>query len=288
MNKNTYVSNQGIWSIVKGFYTARSKFNSFYGVHKRGKTVDFQNFYNFVKEDMIPLEERAHELLRPDDSIQALMDKHNGEVKGVDLEKDLFDIILGGLHRETEDLLSTIHQANEYKPRLLHHQNTQLDKTESEALNLMMKYVKEAESRIPQKYDEVKELFDDATKILEEHVLPIYKEDMHLLKSIILNQDSDYFKKDGASRVPHIFELMFEDGEFEAYYRAGRSWIDSSQIGDAVESFTKALDVYEEQKGNPGFLQGNRQKLIGMIAIIPKEGNHKLLERIQNLVTNPS
>lgn len=284
MDKNKDANRPGMWGIVSGFYLARSKFNSFYERHKQGADISFKEFYTFVDEDMAPLKESAHDLLRPDDSVDALMDKQKGKIQAIE-EKDLFDIVLGELFHESNDLMAAVHQANEYKPRLLHHRQTKLDEIESATLNLMIKYVEAAQSRIPRKYKEVKELFDDATKILEEHILPIYNGDMTLLKSMVLNPD--VFNENGVNRLPAIFGHMYKDGEFEAYYKAGMGWVMSGHTNDAAKSFNKSLDFYERRLGDLGFVKRNKPRLLLIGGLEQLKEYPQLNERVTHL-TNPS
>jgi len=103
------VDDAPIWEIVGGFYITRAIFSSYYSKHHAGETVKWSKLKNLYLYHMRPLQRRSHEVL----SSKGQSELH--------LKRDLFDIIIGELHHEGNDLRAAVRQEQCDKPRLEAH-----------------------------------------------------------------------------------------------------------------------------------------------------------------------
>lgn len=251
--------NPSISNIVDGFYRSRAIFYSYYEMHKRYEKGDekedvaWLEHQSLVEFHLRPLKDMSHRVLRS---------SADSELR---LKRDLFDIIVGELFHEVEDLRAAVHQALDYKPRLERYAKEKtLTERDKSLLAIMMKYTQQAESRIPRKYEEVKKFFNEATEIFERDVLPLYKEDKGLLRSLTVVCG----EKAVVERLPVIFGYMFEDGEFEAFYTAGIDCLRTLHIDLALNALNKALGLYEAKSSDREFVERNGKRIQGLTPLL--------------------
>jgi len=239
----------GIWEIVKEFYRAKTVFNGFYDSYNCEGTVGAKDFESLVEEQMKPLKERASEVL-----------KSTGD-RELDLGNDLFNIVLHELVHEVRDLSSAIRQVGYISKVEEYAVKNGLSKAETVLVKQLGDVLGDAQERIPRKYKEVYDLFDKTTDVLEQNILPVYKNNISLLQSMILHED--VFQDDDTSRLPDIWGYMFEDGDgaFEAYYRAGAKWLKDSHVENAIKYLNIAFDQYDQKQEDSEFVERNKDKI---------------------------
>ena len=222
----------GIWEIVKEFYRAKTIFNGFYDSYNCEGTVSAKDFESLVEEQMKPLKEQSSEVL-----------KSTGD-RETDLGNDLFNIVLRELVHEVRDLSSAIHQVGYISKVEEYAAKNGLSKAETELVKQLGDVLGDAQERIPRKYKEVYDLFDKTTDVLEQNILPVYKNNSSLLQSMILHED--VFQDDDTIRLPDILGYMFEEGDgvFEAYYRAGAKWLKDSHVENAIKLDQIVIDKF--------------------------------------------
>lgn len=241
-----------IGEIVNGFYRARATFNGFYKTYQEGGSVGARDFMNLTTEHMVPLKELADDFLRP-----------TGDRKA-DLETNLFDMVLGELVHEVNDLSSAIHQVSKYKPQIDEYvREDGLSEAETELVDELRKILDDAQERIPRKYDEVKGLFDRTTDVLEQNILPMYKDNATLLQSMLINES--VFEDEEGNRFPIIFGHMFEDGMFEAYAIVSSRLLEHYHVESAIKYLNVVCEQYDQMNGDEGFVDRNRGRVEGLL-----------------------
>jgi tetratricopeptide (TPR) repeat protein len=239
----------GIWEVVSRFYRAKTTFNDFYDSHNCEGSVSAEDFENLVEEQMKPLRERSREVLKPTKDAKK------------DLGTDLFNIVLRELVHEVRDLSSAIRQTSYISKVDKYIADNELSEAEDKLATKLRDVLNDAPKRIPRKYQEVWDLFDQTTNVLEQNILPEYRDNTSLLQSMISHED--LFRCEDKSRLPDIFGYMFKDsdGSFEAYYIAGAKWLKSGHIENAITYLNVAFEQYDSRQEDRKFVKRSEDKI---------------------------
>jgi len=198
---------------------------------------------------MKPLRERSKEVLRP-----------TGNEK-IDLGTDLFNIVLRELVHEVRDLSSAISQTSYISKVDKYIADNGLSEAGDKLATRLRDVLNDAPERIPRKYQEVWDLFDQTTDVLEQNILPVYRDNTSLLQSMISHED--LFRCEDKSKLPDIFSYMFKDsdGTFEAYYIAGAKWLKSGHIENAITYLNVAFEQYDSRQEDKKFVKRSEGKI---------------------------
>lgn len=278
-----------ILEIVRDYLYSYIHFQSLYEKYK-ANTITFEDVEKFVtdKDPHLPLfnlKESCHMLFR-----------YQGEEKCSDEEK-LLDLAVGSIFHEAMKIRENLYLLEVYKPRYM--QIRSMRETSNYESNLLQAFNKiggRTEKRLAESVIEVKRLFQDTLKQLND-LLPRYKDNPVLMRCLLRNKDllqRVFGKRKGLKVISDIFP----GGLGEAYDVEGKAYLESEHYDLAADFFNQALKyriddqklkgLYLYARGMDGYYKNKYQetlrsfhKLLSMVGAL--ENGKGYLEKVEEV-----
>jgi hypothetical protein len=227
------IRDQKILEMIRGLFQAEVAFQEILRKHEKG-LLRFSDIERWVDDRgqslLYRLKERCHSLFR-----------FLG--KGPFHKKEwLLDLAIGSIFHEAMKLRENIYQLEVYRPKYLQY-NLGAGKTDYEKDYLMQfeKIISRAEQGAAEGMEETRSLFQDA----KAQLLDFFKassENPYMVRFLLEHQpilDKVYGKE--GSRV--VFRKLFQNGFWDAYCVAGKSYLDSEHYDLSSLYFFKAIKL---------------------------------------------
>lgn len=217
--------------IVQGLLHCLASFQEIFKKYKKGR-LHFSDIEAWVddkrKSLLYNLKEQSHAFFR------------NKGKESVWKKEWLLDLLIGSIFHEAMKLRENIYQLEYYRPRYLNYkryiEKTAYEKNYSQQFERILS---KAGQGVLLGMSEIRFLFQDAM----EQLVGLFKENGRnpYLIRFLLEHRPLLEKVYGLKMGKEIFDLIFENGLQEAYYRAGRSYLLSGHYDLASLHFSKAL-----------------------------------------------
>jgi len=238
------VRDQKILEMIRGLFEAEVAFQDISKKHKEG-LLRFSDIERWVDDRgqslLYRLKERCHSLFR---------------FLGTDpfhKKEWLLDLAIGSIFHEAMKLRENIYQLEVYRPKYLQY-NTEAGRTDYEKDYLMQfeKIISRAEQGVTEGMEETRSLFRDA----KAQLLDFFKasaENPYMVRFLLEHQPllEKVYGKEGAREV---FQRLFQNGFFDAYWVAGRSYLDSEHYDLSSLYFLKARKISPKHPELQSFL----------------------------------
>ena len=227
--------NKNLLEMVRRLLLAEVAFQEISEKYKEGK-LRFSDIGDWVDDKgqslLYNLKEQSHSLFRA------------GGKEPVHRNEWLLDLAIGSIFHEAMKLRENIYQMEVYRPRYLQFKSKMGKTTYGYERNYLQQFeriITRSEQGVQEGMEETRSLFGDAIEQLIDffkknrknpYLVRFLLEHQHLLERVY-----------GNKKVQGIFGLMFKNGFLEAYYRAGRSYLQSGHYDLSSLYFSKALKM---------------------------------------------
>ena len=233
--ENSENRNKNLLEMVRRLLLAEVAFQEIYRKYKEGK-LRFSDIGDWVNDKgqspLYNLKEQSHSLFR-------------GGGKGpVHRNEWLLDLAVGSIFHEAMKVRENIYQMEVYRPRYLQFKSKMgkpAYEYERDYLQQFERIISRAEQGVQDGMEETRSLFGDAI----EQLIDFFKNNSKnpYLVRFLLEHQSLLRRIYGNKKFQGIFNLMFKNGLLEAYYRAGRSYLQSGHYDLSSVYFSKALKM---------------------------------------------
>jgi tetratricopeptide (TPR) repeat protein len=156
----------------------------------------------------------------------------------------LLDLAIGSIFHEAMKLRENIYQMEIYRPKYLQYKMKVRKSSyeyEKDYLQQFERIILKAEQGVHEGMEETRSLFEDAMAQL----IDFFKEHSKnpFLARFLLDHQSLLQQVYGSKGSKELFNLMFEKGLLDAYYWAGRSYLESEHYDLSFQYFAKALKI---------------------------------------------
>ncbi len=233
--ENSENRNKNLLEMVRKLLLAEVAFQEIFKKYKEGK-LRFSDIGDWVDDKgqslLYNLKEQSHSLFR------------SGGKGPVHRNEWLLDLAVGSIFHEAMKVRENIYQMEVYRPRYLQFKS-KMGKTayeyERDYLQQFERIISRAEQSVQEGMEETRSLFGDAI----EQLIDFFKKNSKnpYLVRFLLEHQSLLRRIYGNRKSQEIFNLMFKNGLLEAYYRAGRSYLQSAHYDLSSLYFSKALKM---------------------------------------------
>ena len=221
--------------MVRGLFVSEVAFQEIFKKYKEGH-LRFSDIGKWVDERgqslLYNLKERCHSLFR-----------YRG--KGpIHKNEWLLDLAIGSIFHEAMKLRENIYQMEVYQPKYLQYKS-EVGKPayeyEKDYLQQFERIMLKAEQGLREGMEETRSLFEDAMAQL----VHFFEENSKnpFLARFLLEHQPLLQKVYGSKGAKDVFNLMFKKGLSDAYYLAGRSYLQSQHYDLSSLYFSKALKM---------------------------------------------
>lgn len=221
--------------MVRGLLLSEVAFQEIFKKYKEGH-LRFPDIGKWVDDKgqslLYNLKERCHSLFR-----------YSG--KGPTQKNEwLLDLAIGSIFHEAMKLRENIYQMEVYQPKYLQYRS-KVGKSayayEKDYLQQFQRIMLKAEQSLKEGMEETQSLFKDAMAQL----VHFFKENSKnpFLARFLLEHQSLLQKVYGSKGTKDLFNLMFKKGLLDAYYLAGRSYLQSQHYDLSSVYFSKAFKM---------------------------------------------
>ena len=221
--------------MVRGLFLSEVAFQEIFKKYKEGH-LHFPDIGKWVDDKgqslLYNLKERCHSLFR-----------YSG--KGPIHENEwLLDLAIGSIFHEAMKLRENIYQMEVYQPKYLQYKS-KIGKSayeyETNYLQQFEQIMSKAEQGLQEGMEETQSLFKDAMAQL----VHFFKENSKnpFLARFLLEHQPLLQKVYGSKGTKDVFNLMFKKGLLDAYYLAGRSYLQSQHYDLSSLYFSKAFKM---------------------------------------------
>lgn len=219
-----------IVEIVRGVLKSALIFADMVKEYHRGN-LNFSTLEEWVdatgSSPLFDLKERCHSRFR----------YHEGEP--CNEKEKLFDLTIGSIFHEAMKLKENLYQLEVYGPRYLELEARLGNPLPEREFHRFRKIILRAEQGLKEGMEDLKELFRDVKEQLGE-LLREYSKNQLLIRFLLENRA--LLQKVYGKRWPEkIFALMFKGGIDQAYWAAGKSYLESQYFDMAYRVLRKAL-----------------------------------------------
>ncbi len=223
-----------ICEILSGFLRAKVKFEQAYRSWRETGHFDFK-IMDILETELYNLKNKTHQALRnPEEGNSGFVQK-----------ADLFDLIVGSIFHETLHLKEYIYTLTSYAPRYRAYadrkKRERIDSYTDSFLKHSMAIVNEAKTHLPEKANEVKNLFDDALLLLE-NIIKKYRNNSRIIRTIFTSVDT-VEKIYGENGLQTLYSRIYKNGPPEGYLRVGASFTKDGFHDFALEAFESAAET---------------------------------------------
>jgi tetratricopeptide (TPR) repeat protein len=227
--------NRDLLEMVRRLLLAEAAFQEIFGKYTQGK-LRFSDIGNWVDERgqslLYKLKEQSHSLFRV------------GAKGPVRRNEWLLDLAIGSIFHEAMKLRENIYQMEVYRPRYLQFKS-KMGKTaydyERNYLQQFERIMSRAEQGVQEGMEETRSLFKDAV----EQLIDFFKKNSAnpYLARFLLEHQPLLQRVYGDRKAKEIFHIMFKKGLLDAYFLAGRSYLQSGHYDLASLYFSKAFKM---------------------------------------------
>jgi hypothetical protein len=221
--------------MVRGLFLSEVAFQEIFKKYKEGH-LHFPDIGKWVDDKgqslLYNLKERCHSLFR-----------YSG--KGpIHKNEWLLDLAIGSIFHEAMKLRENIYQMEVYQPKYLQYKS-KIGKSayeyETNYLQQFERIMSKAEQGLHEGMEETQSLFKDAT----EQLIHFFKKNSKnpFLARFLLEHQPLLEKVYGSKGTKDVFNLMFKKGFLDAYYLAGRSFLQSQHYDLSSLYFSKAFKM---------------------------------------------
>lgn len=236
MKKETQeIRNHNLLEMVRGLLLSEVAFEEIYKKYEEGH-LHFQDIGNWVDDKgqslLYNLKEQCHSLFQ-------YMGKgpiHKNEW--------LLDLAIGSIFHEAMKLRENIYQMEVYRPKYLQYKlkvTKSAHEYEKDYLQQFERIILKTEQGVQEGMEETRSLFKDAMAQLADFLKENSKNPF--LACFLLDHQSLLQKVYGSKGAKEVFNLMFEKGLLDAYYLAGRCYLQSEHYDLSLHYFSKALKM---------------------------------------------
>jgi hypothetical protein len=221
--------------MVRGLLLSEVAFQEIFKKYKEGHP-HFPDIGKWVDDKgqslLYNLKERSHSLFR-----------YSG--KGpIHKNEWLLDLAIGSIFHEAMKLRENIYQMEVYQPKYLQYKSKTRKSAyeyETNYLQQFQRIMSKAEQGLQEGMEETQSLFKDAMAQL----VHFFKENSKnpFLARFLLEHQPLLQKVYGSKGTKDVFNLMFKKGLLEAYYLAGRSYLQSQHYDLSSLYFSKAFKM---------------------------------------------
>jgi tetratricopeptide (TPR) repeat protein len=233
--ENSENRNKNLLEMVRRLLLAEVAFQEIFKKYEGGK-LRFSDIGDWVDDRgqslLYNLKEKSHSLFR------------GGGKRPVHRNEWLLDLAVGSIFHEAMKVRENIYQMEVYRPRYLQFKS-KMGKTayeyERNYLQQFERIISRAEQGVQEGMEETRSLFGDAL----EQLIDFFKKNSKnpYLIRFLLEHQSLLRRVYGNKKAQEIFNLMFKNGLLDAYYRAGRSYLQSGHYDLSSLYFLKALKM---------------------------------------------
>ncbi len=220
-----------ICEILTGFLKAKVRFDDEFESWQSVGVFDF-TIMDKLEEELYHLKNRTHRTLRDGEQ----------ENSGFIQKADLFDLIIGSIFHEALHLKEYIYTLRSYAPRYNsfagRKKNSRLDVYTDGFLKHSMAIVNEAETNLPKKAYEVKNLFEDALLLLED-IIKKHRSNSRVIRTLFTSKGV-LEKVYGKSGLDVLYSRIYKNGPPEGYLRVGTSFMKDGFQDAAFKALEKA------------------------------------------------
>jgi len=227
------IRDQKILEMIRGLFQAEVAFQEISRKHQEG-LLRFSDIERWVDDrgqsPLYLLKERCHSLFR----FLGTGPFHKKEW--------LLDLAIGSIFHEAMKLRENIYQLEVYRPKYLQY-NLEAGKTDYEKDYLMQfeKIISRAEQGATEGMEETRSLFQDA----KAQLLDFFKasaENPYMVRFLLEHRPllEKVYGKEGGTEV---FQQLFQNGFFDAYWVAGQSYLDSEHYDLSSQYFLRAAKL---------------------------------------------
>ena len=262
-----------ICEILTGFMKSKVRFDREFESWQSDNTFDFASM-DKLEEELYHLKNRTHLTLRDG----------GRENSGFIQKADLFDLIIGSIFHEALHLKEYIYTLRSYAPRYSsfagRKRGGKLDVYTDDFLKHSMAIVNEAETNLPKKAYEVKNLFEDALLLLED-IIKKYRGNSRVIRTLFTFGGTldEVYGKDG---LDMLYSRIYRNGPSEGYLRVAASFIKDGFYEPAYKALEKAAAAAKRDE-IPDSLRGDILKKCQQLQKIHpqlKEQAEKLISKI--------
>jgi len=222
-----------ILEIVRGLLLSEVVFQGIFKKYKEGH-LRFSDIGNWVDDKgqslLYNAKEQCHDIFR------------YVETGPFHKKEWLLDLAIGSIFHEAMKLRENIYQIEVYRPKYLQYK-LKAGKLAYERSYLLQfeRIISKAEQGLEEGMEETRSLFQDAMAQL----VDFFKESTgnRFLVRFLLENQPLLRKIYGSKRAKEIFNVMFEKGLLDAYFFAGRSYLESKHYDLASQYFSKAVKI---------------------------------------------
>jgi hypothetical protein len=227
------IRDQKLLEMIRGLFEAEVAFQEIFQKHKEG-LLRFSDIERWVDDRgqslLYRLKERCHSLFR----FLGTGPFHKKEW--------LLDLAIGSIFHEAMKLRENIYQLEAYRPKYLQYK-LEAGRTdyEKDYLTQFEKIISRAEQGATEGMEETQSLFQDA----KAQLLDFFKtsaENPYMVRFLLEHQPllEKVYGKEGAREV---FQKIFQNGLFDAYWVAGQSYLDSEHYDLSSRYFLEARKI---------------------------------------------
>lgn len=228
--KGQSIRDRNILEMIRGLLLSEAAFQKIFEKSREG-TLRFADIGNWVDDKgqspLYNLKEKSHILFR------------NEGKEPFQKNEWLLDLAIGSIFHEAMKLRENIYQLEIYRPRYLQYKCAVGKSTyERDYLQQFERIISKAEQGVSLGILEIRSLFQDAMEQLIDF-LKEHSKNLYLIRFLLEHRDL-LQKVYGSAKTNKIFGLLFKKGLHQAYYLAGRSYLESGHYDLSSHCFTKA------------------------------------------------